>query len=147
VPGQVSFPEFVFAFYTTPLFKLERLILQLTVARPSTERQVRELADGSGAQFAAWKVERRSQMELLMCDMVGRTRSWLMALQNDPGNGSRTKLYFGSAIVPRQDPRTGNLSLGVGYQALLGFHQVYSALLLYSAKLQILSKSEKHYAG
>ena len=45
IPGRISFPEFVFAFYTTLLFKLERLILKWTVSKPSTDAQARQLAD------------------------------------------------------------------------------------------------------
>src|SRR5688500_7969101 len=78
IPGRVSFPEFIFAFYTTPLFKLERFILKLTVAKPSTDIQARQLADGSRNEFAAWKVENRKENEILMCDFRGHTRSWLM---------------------------------------------------------------------
>ena len=46
IPGQISFREFVFAFYTTLLFKLERLILKWIVSKPSTDAQARQLADG-----------------------------------------------------------------------------------------------------
>ena len=135
IPGRVSFPEYVFAFYTTPLFKLERCILKLIVAKPSTDIQARQLADGSRNEFAAWHVESRKENELLMCDFGGRTRSWLMSLPIHTVNGSRTQLYFGSVVVPKRDQKTGELSLGFGYQAVLGFHKIYSALLLYSARL------------
>ena len=134
VVGAVPFPEFIFAFYTTALFKLERWILAWTVARPSTDKQVRELANRVGNTFAAWHVEERRENEILMCDLLGRTRSWLMTA---PVDDSRTRLYFGSAVVPVQNPRTGKVSLGPIYQSLLGFHQIYSALLLYSAKQRI----------
>ena len=133
----VSLSEFIFAFYTTPLFKLERIILKLLVAKPSTDIQAKELADGSRNEFAAWHVEGRSENEILMCDFRGRTRSWLMTVPINTANGARTQLYFGSAVVPKQNPRTGQLSLGFQDQALLGFHRVYSVLLLYSAKLRI----------
>lgn len=127
--GQVTFPEFIFSFYTTPLFKLERLILKVTVSKPSTDSQSRQLADGETNKFAAWTVENRSENELLMCDFLGRTRSWLMV----KGSNTQTQLYFGSAVVPK----TGKTSLEFGYQALLGFHQIYSVLLLYSARSKL----------
>lgn len=137
VPGRVTFPEFIFAFYTTPLFKLERSILKLTVSKPSTDMQARQLADGASSKFAAWHVENRSENELLMCDFGGRTRSWLMVTSlNTPGD-TRTRLYFGSAVVPIRSSQTGELSLGFVFQALLGFHKIYSMMLLYSAKLRI----------
>jgi hypothetical protein len=133
VPGQVSFPEFILAFYTTPLFKLERFLLKLFVTKPSTDIQARQLAEGICDTFAAWRVEARSANEILMCDFRGRTRSWLMLVPAD--KAGRTQLYFGSAVIP--NAKTGTLSLGFGYQALLGFHQIYSVLLLYSAKLRL----------
>jgi len=140
IPAQVPFPEFILAFYTTPLFKLERLILKLTVSRPSTDMEARQLAEGAREGFAAWTVEGRGENELLMCDFLRRTRSWFMVI---PVNGIRTQLYFGSAISSRGDPRTGKLSPGFIFQALLGFHQIYSVLLLYSAKLRIRNQLAK----
>ena len=46
VSRPVSHEEFVEAFYTGRVFKLERLILQWSVSKPSTDAQVRELAAG-----------------------------------------------------------------------------------------------------
>ena len=124
-PRKVSFAEYVFAFYSTPLFKLERLIL-LSVSKPSTDIQANQLARGEIDKFAAWSVENRSDNEILLCDYLSRTRSWLMT----KGNGTTTQLYFGSAVLPK----TGETSLGFGFRALLGFHQIYSVLLLRSAR-------------
>ena len=137
VPGQVSFPEFLFAFYTTPLFNLERLILRLTVSKPSTDVQARQLAHGSRNRFAAWQVEGRSEHEILMCDFRGRTRSWLKVVPVITMRDTRTRLYFGSAVVPIPNSKTGKPSLGFGIQVLLGFHKIYSVLLIYSAKLSL----------
>ena len=133
IPGRISFSEFVFAFYTTLLFKLERLILKWTVSKPSTDAQARQLAESDIEKFAAWHVEARSENEILMCDFRGRTRSWLMAAPMSTVSGARTRLYFGSAVVPIR----GAQSLEFGFQALLGFHQIYSVLLLYSAKSRL----------
>jgi hypothetical protein len=135
ISRQVSFGEYIIAFYTTPLFRLERLILTSVVSKPSTEKQVRQFADGEVERFAAWRVEGRSENEMLLCDFVGRTRSWLMTVPINTANDTRTQLYFGSAVVPKQNSRRGQLSLG--FQALLGFHKVYSVLLLYSARLRL----------
>ena len=137
IHGRVSFAEYIFAFYTTPLFKLERYILKLIVAKPSTDIQARQLADGSRNEFAAWHVESRNENELLMCDFRGHTRSWLMVTNINLESDPRTWLYFGSAVVPIRNSKTGKPTLGRGYQALLGFHKVYSVLLLYSSALQI----------
>jgi hypothetical protein len=141
VPVPIAFPDFIFTFYTTPLFKLERFILKLLVAKPSTDLQARALAEGSCNKFAAWHVEGRSENEILMCDFRGCTRSWLMVV---PLNASRTKIYFGSAVVQIRDKRTGKQSLGFGFKSLLGFHKIYSVLLLHFARANIkrqLSKS------
>jgi hypothetical protein len=137
VPREVSFPAFVFAFYTTFLFKAERLILKWTVSKPSTDDQARRLSNGDITTFAAWHVESRNEHELLMRDFRGRTRSWLMILPADTLNGSRTRLYFGSAVVPVRNSHTGEMSIGWVYQALLGFHKIYSILLLHFAKSEL----------
>jgi hypothetical protein len=137
VAERVAFSEFIFVFYTTPLFKLERFILKLLVAKPSTDIQARQLAEGSSNKFAAWHVEARSENEILLCDFRGRTRSWLMTAPINAGNGTRTHLYFGSAVVPIRNSKTGEPSLAFAFQALLGFHQIYSVLLLYSAMLRM----------
>ena len=137
ISEQVSFSEFILAFYTTPLFRLERLILMLAVSKPSTDLQARQLADGTSKEFAAWHVEDRSENEILLSDFGRRTRSWLMIIPANTASGPYTQLYFGSAVVPMQNPKTGELSLGFGFQFLLGFHRIYSILLLYSAKSNI----------
>jgi len=125
----VSHAQFVNAFYTTPLFKLERFILTWTVSKPSTDAQAKQLADGLTDKFAAWRVEARTEKQLLMCDFVSRTRSWLMVVPVEKG----TRLYFGSAVIPR----TGKSMLGTGVRALLGFHKVYSVALLYAARSRL----------
>ncbi len=132
---RATFPEFTFAFYTTPLFKLERLILKMTVSKPSTDTEARQLADGNIENFAAWTVESRRENEILMCDFLGRTRSWFMVKDN----GAQSQMYFGSAVVPK----AGKTSLEFGYRALLGFHQIYSVLLLYFARSRIASRLSK----
>lgn len=140
VEGRVSLPEFVYAFYTTWIFQVERWILTWTVDKPSTDEQAQQIAYGNIEAFAAWNLEARNETELLMCDFTGRTRSWFMATPTNTDGGARTRLYFGSAVVPVRDPRTGELSLGIGYRTLLMFHKLYSFLLLYFAKLALQSK-------
>ena len=131
IPRSVSHAQFVAAFYTTTVFKLERWILKLAVARPSTDEQARQLAAGELEQFAAWSVENRAENQLLLCDLYGRTRSWLMVAPLPDGAG--TRLYFGSAVVPVIDRKTGRSSMGTGHSALLSFHKLYSRVLLGAA--------------
>ena len=129
----VSQNEYVDAFYTTWVFKLERTLLAWFVSKPSVDAQAAALAAGELDSFAAWSVEGRKPDQLLMCDFQGRTRSWLMSVA-DPGDAAKgTRLYFGSAVVPLVKPRSGRKSMGFGFGALLGFHKVYSRVLLRAA--------------
>ena len=131
VARSVSCAEYVEAFYTTAVFKLERSILRIAVSRPSTDAEARQLARGERDAFAAWTVEGRTPDQLLMADIGGRTRSWLMVAPS--GTGS-TLLYFGSAVVPVRDRKSDRASLGPLFSALLGFHKLYSRVLLLSAR-------------
>lgn len=132
LPRAVSHAEYVEAFYTTALFKVERQVLAWFAARPSTDQQARQLARSEVDRFAAWRVEGRSSNQLLLCDFLGHTRSWLMSTPTENGQG--TRLYFGSAVVPkRTDPNSGKKAFGVAFHALTGFHHLYSQALLRAA--------------
>lgn len=126
--------QFVTAFYTIWLFKLERLILKWTISRPSTDAQAAELAAGRFNEFAAWRVEARAPDQLLLTDLYGRTRSWLMVAALQRGG---TRLYFGSAVVPRAQAPGARPALGFGFCALLGFHKLYSLALLAAARARL----------
>jgi hypothetical protein len=125
VTGAVPLEQYIAAFYTTPVFKTERFILKWLVRKPSTDADALGLAAGSLDRFAAWTVEARDADQLLLCDFLGRTRSWLMV----EARGATTQLYFGSAVVPSR--RTG--TMGFGFGATLAFHKLYSQVLLSSA--------------
>jgi hypothetical protein len=133
IAGDVSHAEFVGAFYTTAVFKLERLILRLLVSRPSTDAEAQQLAQGKRDSFAAWSVEARATDQLLLSDFKGRTKSWLMVAAPQIAGSSGTRLFFGSAIVPRRSAANGRTELGIFFKALLGFHKLYSRILLNSA--------------
>jgi hypothetical protein len=132
VDGLVKLSDFVTNFYTTPLFKVERFILHVFVSHASTDHQARQLSEGRSDQFAAWKTEGRTDDQLLMCDITGRTRSWFMIAPMD-GSGPSTRLYFGSAIVPAEHLKSVRDTLGFPFNALLGFHKLYSRALLSAA--------------
>ena len=117
--------SFVTAFYTAPLFRVERIILRFTVKRPSTDEDVRRLLAGEITRFAAWDIEAREEQQLLMCDLSGRTRSWFKVQALEGG----TRLYFGSAVVPPAKDQP----LGPLFRGLLGFHRLYSRALLAGA--------------
>lgn len=137
--GAVPLAAFVEAFYTTRLFKLERFVLRWLVRRPSTDADAVRLADGSANSFAAWRVESRAANQLLMADFMGRTKSWLMVESREGSDaGVQTRLFFGSAVVPqaRRGAET-QPTLGWVFQALLGFHRLYSRLLLGAARSRL----------
>ncbi|NJN00825.1 MAG: hypothetical protein HC793_04460 [Aquincola sp.] len=48
-------------------------------------------------------------------------------------DGQPTRLFFGSAVVPRVDAQSGRRRMGVVFHALLGFHKLYSRALLSAA--------------
>ncbi|UYV39341.1 hypothetical protein N4R57_10240 [Rhodobacteraceae bacterium D3-12] len=129
VANTVTFADYVTAFYNTPLFKLERLILRITVKRPSTDADVIALAQGETDSFAAWTVEARADAQILLCDLSGATRSWLMLAHDD----TTTRLFFGSAVVPRD----GAKGMGLSFRLLLGAHKLYSRALLASASRRL----------
>lgn len=133
--GTVTLPEFIVAFYTTPLFKLERTLLGWFAARPSTDMGAKQLAEGLVDSFAVWHVEARESDQLLLADFSGRTKSWLMIeTVQDAGTGMRTRLYFGSAVVPQGHKQSMNLA----FHVLSGLHKLYSKLLLAAARSRIV---------
>jgi len=132
--------DFVEAFYTTPLFKAERLILSRFAGKPSSDLQARQLAAGEIVDFAAWSVEARTENQLLLCDYLGRTRSWLMSAPTEVHGVTGTRLYFGSAVVPRRNTATGRTSMGFIFHALSGFHRLYSRMLLRAARSRLLAR-------
>ena len=133
ISGAVSQAEYVEAFYTTWVFKLERWLLAQFVSRPSTDSQAKALASGTLSSFAAWTVEDRLTDQLLLCDFQGRTRSWLMSVVATNDATTSTRLYFGSAVVPVTHPKSGQKAMGFVFRALLGFHKLYSRVLLRAA--------------
>ncbi len=142
VPRPVSQAQYIEAFYTTWVFKLERWLLARLLWKPSTDAQASALGNGTIDSFAAWSVEGRSDGQLLMCDLHGNTRSWLMSAALPDGQG--TCLYFGSAVVPKSDLRSGKSAMGRPFRALLGFHKIYSRVLLAAAVSRLHRRTNRH---
>jgi hypothetical protein len=134
VDRTVSLPEFVYAFYTSPTFRLERLLLRLFIGAASTRSDARAVAEGSATRFAAWYVGERSSTQLLMCDRYERTRSWFQVV---PIAGNRTRLRFGSAVAAGRDGGSGPKSQDRGFRVMLRFHVLYSQVLLHAAKVRL----------
>lgn len=131
VAGAVSQADYVRAFYTSWLFKIERWILGWAVAKSSSDAEALALAAGDAERFSAWTVEGRTANQLLMCDYQSRTRSWLMAV---PIDDVGTRLYFGSAVVPLRPNGDTDRAFGTAFYLLLGFHKLYSRALLRAAR-------------
>ncbi|WP_432201337.1 hypothetical protein ACRAQ7_03825 [Erythrobacter sp. W53] len=117
VPSAVSLSNFIEAFYTSAVFRPERLALGL-IRRGANNADAAKLARGKAANFATWDVIERTETEILLRDFQGATASWLCA-QPD-GDGS-TRLLFGSWL--REPDRTI-------VRALIPFHVWYSRVLL-----------------
>ena len=132
----VALPEFVYAFYTSPVFRLERAILRL-VNLPSTDAEARAVAEGTGHTFAAWRVGQRTGTQLLMCDVMGRTRSWFAVTPSGTPGQSGTVLQFGSGVAATIDAATGERRQSLGFKLLGGFHVAYSHVLLGAAKARL----------
>lgn len=130
LPRAVTLAEFVEAFYTTRLFKVERALIALLLRKPSSDAMARAVARGEGERLAVWTVEAREGDELLMHEDSGATRSWFKVEMAADG---ATTLWFGSAVVPRRRGPGGEPRFGGVFHALLGFHRLYSRALLAAA--------------
>ena len=130
IDRMVNLDDFVFAFYTSPLFRIERLMLRVLAGAPATDVDARALAQSSASTFSIWYAGERTATQLLMCDRYERTRSWFQVV---PLVGGKTLLRFGSAVAATP----GRTSPRAAFRLLLGFHIVYSQLLLSAARFQL----------
>ncbi len=127
-PVAVSLPDFIDAFYTTWLFRLERAVLVLPLRRRVRDAEVRALAGGAD-RFAVWRVEAREDGQILLCDQGGHTRSWLAISAKD---GGVTRLLFGSAVVAAEGQE-----LGRGIRFVMPLHRFYARALLRLAERKL----------
>lgn len=139
VDKNISQVDYIQAFYTTVPFRIERTILRWAISKPSTDEDVRLLAEAKAETFAAWNVEARGDDQILLSDYRGRTRSWLMSETSSSNDGNSTRLYFGSAVVPIRVRQTEGRRKRNAFSVLLRFHKLYSQVLLSSAKSQLSS--------
>lgn len=142
VPASIDLAQFVFAFYTTPLFRLERGLLRLFAASPSTDEGARAIAAGERDSFAAWVVEQRVPGQILLRDLTGRTRSWFMVSTQDMAAQAATRLHFGSAVLLRSRA-SGKPRRGMPFSLLIALHRFYSRALLWSACRRVAVQSRR----
>ena len=114
-----------------PLFQddLSHLALQV---RPML--QIQHLAQVMF--FSIWKVEERNKNQMLMSVGNGPIRTWLMYSSSGISSGT-TRLFFGSAVLPTRRDASGDHKMGRSFHILLGFHKIYSRILLWSAKQKL----------
>jgi hypothetical protein len=139
IAADVGFADYITAFYTSPLFKAERLILRLFARAPSTDAEAQQVGSGETDRFALWRMVERGENQLLM--RAGRTSSWFMLVPPSPAQTGETTLMFGSVVMPTIDRRTGQPKLGRGFESLLWPHVFYSRLLLSAAWRRLLRAS------
>jgi hypothetical protein len=134
IDRNVTLAQFVFAFYTSPLFRIERGLLRLLINAPSSRAEARAVADGASDKFAAWYVGERTATQLLMCDRYERTRSWFRVETESAGG---TRLLFGSAVAAKRGDRADAPQRAAAFSLLLSFHVLYSRALLRAAKANL----------
>ena len=127
VQSNVDLARFIIAFYNSNGFRPERILLGLAFGRHADNQSTADLAADKTQKFSAWEVEKRLANEILLADISGATRSWLMVEALSSGI---TRLYFGSAVV-RKSGDEGRRPLL--FRALMPFHRIYSRVLLGSA--------------
>jgi hypothetical protein len=133
VAGMVTLADYISAFYTSPAFRPERLILSW-LSMPSTDDDVAGLAAGTITRFAAWTVEHRTETQILLCDYQSRTRSWLMVA---PAGLNSTRLYFGSAITQVDKTASKRALAKMAFYGLLWFHKIYALVLIRAAATRV----------
>lgn len=130
LPKGGTLESYINAFFNTWLFRIERMILSTAAKKPVSDEDIARLAQGTSNTMSAWQVERRDADQILLEVPQTPIRTWLMR----SGEGEKTQLYFGSAILPDAVDRNGNAKMPFLFHALLGFHKLYARALLFSAK-------------
>ena len=142
ISRKVTFEEYIESFYTTSLFKVERIILWWFARKPSSDEDAKQLSKGQSKRFAAWTVEHRLSNQILLCDYTNKTRSWLMVEYQDNTQAFVTRLYFGSVVIPKSVSNLGQTSFGLLFHLLSRFHHIYSRALLKAAFVKLEKKNE-----
>ncbi|MDP5253806.1 MULTISPECIES: hypothetical protein [unclassified Vibrio] len=135
----VTLPEFIDAFYTTWWFKLERWLLALFCRQSSTDKQVSQLARAQTSDMSVWRVESRTETEILLS--AWHTRSWLCVQSEQTSSHVviSTNLLFGSAVIPSRS----NGQFALLFHLLGGVHRWYAKCLLAAAAKQLRRKHSR----
>ncbi|WP_179381178.1 hypothetical protein [Jannaschia marina] len=131
LPGQVALVAYVAAFYDTPLFRLERAVLQLLLRRRIGVAETSALAEGRSDRFAVWRVAQRDDRQILLRQTGGHTMSWLAVV---PDGAGTTRLLFGSQVAARRGHLPPVLRL------CLPVHRLYARALLRAAARRLAAR-------
>ena len=125
IPKTVDLSDLIDAFYKTPLFRFERLVLSLAPTSRMRDVDITALSKEQVDQISVWQVETRLDAQILLS--AGGTKSWLKVEQMESG----TRFYFGSVLVPRPSSVEGKPpEVSWFINSLMGAHLMYSLLLL-----------------
>lgn len=129
VPGHVPIERFAHAFFTSWLFKLERLVLPVA----TTDDLAKDFAYSRVNEFAIWTAKERTDSELLAVwaeqHSPASGATWMRVVHGKDDEGKpKTCLEFGSAIAP------GDMPYQKAVMAVaVPLHLAYSGLLLGAA--------------
>lgn len=132
VGGRVTLSDYIEAFFSTPVFRAERLMLNLTANGRSNRQSASELASGSSDKMAIWTTQARDDAQILMIAGNGPVFTWLM-VEEAQTDAFSSRLYFGSAVLPTATGKDGTPKMAAGFRVFLGLHIFYSRLLLWWA--------------
>ena len=144
IQKDVALSDYILAFFSTPIFRMERLILNLVPSGRSNEQCVLDIASGTGDKMAGWKTEKRDENQLLLAVGDGPIRTWLMVQGKQSSETTPTKttrLYFGSAVLPTSMTKDGRPKLAIVFKLFSGLHIFYSRLLLWWAARDLRRKT------
>ncbi|MEO0370235.1 MAG: hypothetical protein AAF231_02160 [Pseudomonadota bacterium] len=123
---EAYFARYVFVFFDSWVFRLERRILRLAGKEGTHHEDIAALARAETGRMAAWITRERGQAELLLAVPDTPILTWLQVAQTD----SALLLRFGSGILPQTDKSRPHW----GFRATYWAHRVYSRVLLHAAQ-------------
>ncbi|MEO0774240.1 MAG: hypothetical protein AAFZ04_13775 [Pseudomonadota bacterium] len=121
-----AFARFVYIFFDSWVFRLERKILRLAGKDSTRRADVIDLASEEADHLAAWITLDRSPTELLLAVPDTPILTWLQVARSE----GVICLRFGSGILPQP----GKDHPHWGFRATYWAHRAYSRILLHAAR-------------
>lgn len=132
VPSNVSARQFARAFFTSPVLRVERRILQAVGAGSVSDEEIKRMDFAVGDRVAMFEVvdcQQQTTDEIMLCwdpRVVGH--SWMEAKPSTDAKGGTT-LSFGSILDVKQGSPLVNI--------IMPFHLLYAKIVLASAQRQL----------